>query len=355
MDPDKTAASTRYLLRAAAVAAAALPTALWIAGQRSSSASVAHDLLLVPSLGVAGAALALALRARRRLAAAAALAVLCPGLALCAVRAARAAKPAAGGEGRLSLVTQNLLFNSRSERMVALLRGGGADVLCLQEVTPAWARRLDAALRERYPYRAVEARTGAYGVAIYSRAPLAEPSVVRDGRRVAGQCAAIAPGGAEIVLCNVHLSSPAGIVERGTRWLSGFDANARVRGAQWRLLREHVARRYPSARHLVVAGDFNTLDGEPLYREISSGLVDAFAAVGSGRGATLPTEPTSPFPLVRIDYVFSSPALAPRAASVLPPAGSDHLGLRVELAVPGYSTSSNSVPSGPVAKRTDPR
>lgn len=343
--------------RIAVVVAAALPTALWLAGQRSSSASVVHGLLLVPSIVLAGGALLLAVRARRRFATAVALAVLCPGLALCAVRAVRTARPVARGGATtpLTIVTQNLLFNSRSDRMPALLGQAGADLLCLQEVTPAWARRLDAALAPAYPHRVVEERPGAYGVAIFSRLPLSEPTVLRDGRRVAGQCVAFAPGGVETVLCNVHLSSPAGIVERGRRWIAGFDANARVRAAQWRLLREHVARHYPTARHLVVAGDFNTLDTEPLYREVSSGLVDAFAAVGSGRGATLPTEPSAPFPLVRIDYVFSSPELAPKSAALLTPAGSDHLGLRVVLEVPGYRTSSNSVPSGPVVKRIEPR
>jgi endonuclease/exonuclease/phosphatase (EEP) superfamily protein YafD len=38
-------------------------------------------------------------------------------------------------------------------------------------------------------------------------------------------------------------------------------------------------------------------------------------------------------PLVRIDYVFASPALVPVEARVLPQAGSDHRGLRVTLAL----------------------
>jgi endonuclease/exonuclease/phosphatase family metal-dependent hydrolase len=141
-------------------------------------------------------------------------------------------------------------------------------------------------------------------------------------------------GAEEAVLCNVHLSSPAGIVARGRRWIGGFDENARVRAAQWRLLRAHVARSYPTAHHLIVAGDFNTLDTEPLYRTLRGSMVDAFAAAGEGYGATFPTEPTSPIPLVRIDYVFASPQLVPLIARVLPQAASDHRGLLVKLAVP---------------------
>jgi len=313
-----------------------LPLALWLAGQRSSTASVAHGLLLVPSTLLALALLLRAVRARRRLAVAASLAVLVPALALSAARALRVARP--GGTppaaAPLALLSYNLLFTSRPAGSLALLRRTTADVYCLQEVTPDWAKRLDAALGASHPHRAVEPRHGAYGLAIFSRLPLARPTVVRDGRRVAGQCVALALEGVETALCNVHLSSPAGVVERGAKWFSGFDANARVRAAQWALLREHVARTYPGARHLIVAGDFNTLDDEPLYRTIRGSLVDAFARAGRGYGATFPTEPSSPIPLVRIDYVFASPAIVPRSAEVLPPAGSDHRGLLVRLSVP---------------------
>lgn len=320
---------------AALLALSLAPTALWLAGLRSSSAAVVHGLLLPPAMLVAGAVLVQALRARRGLASAACLAVLCPGLALSAARAAREAGPleAPKEAPAFELLTYNLLFSSRSDRSLSQLREASADVLCLQEVNPAWAARLERDLAGRFPHRAVEPRPGAYGVAIYSRLPLRAPTLLRDGRRLAGQCVSIAPGGVETVLCNVHLSSPAGIVERGRRWIRGFDANARVRAAQWVLLRAHVARAYPGARRLIVAGDFNTLDTEPLYREIGGTLVDAFAAAGRGRGATFPTEPTAPFPLVRIDYVFASPELVPHAAEVLPPGGSDHRGLRVAYAV----------------------
>jgi endonuclease/exonuclease/phosphatase (EEP) superfamily protein YafD len=316
-----------------------LPVLLWLLGQRSAVASVAHGLLLVPAMVAATVALAWGVRRRRRLAVLASLAVLSPALALSGVRSLREARPAAApaASGSLRLVSYNLLFSAKLEGSLALLRRTDAELLCLQEVTPASAKRLQTALGTTHPFSALEPRPGAYGVAIFSRLPLSRPSLVRDEHRVAGQCAALSLEGGETVICNVHLSSPAGIVARGGKWLSGFDANARVRAAQWRRLRAHVARAYPSARHLIVAGDFNTLDTEPLYRTVRASLVDAFEAAGSGYGATFPTEPTSPSPLVRIDYVFASPSLVPRAAEVLPQAGSDHRPLKVTLALPAGS------------------
>jgi endonuclease/exonuclease/phosphatase (EEP) superfamily protein YafD len=327
---------TRPLRNLATVFVVLFPTVLWLGGRRSSAAAVVHGLLLVPSVAVAVVVLLRAVRARHRMGVAAALAVLCPALALSGARALREAKPvdAPKSARSVALLSYNLLFNSRSERSLALLDRYTADVICLQEVTPSWAKRLDVALGASHPHRAVEPRYGAYGLAIYSRLPLARPTVVREGARVAGQCVVLTLAQSETALCNVHLSSPAGVVGRGVHWLRGFDANARVRAQQWARLREHVARTYPSARQLIVAGDFNTLEAEPLYRTLRESLVDAFASVGEGRGATFPTEPSSPVPLVRIDYVFASPQLAPLSATVLPPAGSDHLGLLVTLAVP---------------------
>lgn len=318
---------------AAVAALPLLPLVLALLGSRSATASVAHGLLLIPATVAAVAAFAWGVRKRRRLPVMASLAVLFPALALSAVRSLREARPlpAQPAAPTLTLVTYNLLFNSRPERSLPLLAGASADLLCLQEVTPPWAKQLEAALAATHPYRVPEPRYGAYGVAIYSRLPLSSPTVVQDGRRVAGQCVSLALGGEEAALCNVHLSSPAGIVARGGKWFAGFDANAKVRAAQWALLRRHVARAYPRARHLIVAGDFNTLDTEPLYRTIRGSLVDAFAGAGEGYGGTFPTEPTSPVPLVRIDYVFSSPTLTPISAEVLPQAGSDHRGLRVRL------------------------
>src|SRR5512133_2116792 len=239
----------RHLRHLALAAVVLLPLALWLAAQRSSAASVVHGWLLVPSMAAATVALLWSVRARRRLGAAAALAVLCPAIALSAVRALRAASPAAppASAKTVALVSQNLLFNSRPERTLALLAATPADLLCLQEVTPTWAKRLDATLGATYPHRAPEPRIGAYGLAIYSRLPLSRPTLVRDGRRVAGQCVALTLGRDETALCNVHLSAPAGVVGRGVRWLRGFDANAKVRAQQWAMLRAHVARAYPGA------------------------------------------------------------------------------------------------------------
>lgn len=80
----------------------------------------------------------------------------------------------------------------------------------------------------------------------------------------------------------------------------------------------------PPGVPFALAGDFNDDPGSAVWEALSARGVDSFAAVGSGDGFTLNvTEPTR-----RIDAVFVSPGLTPRAATEIDSAdvriASDH-------------------------------
>jgi endonuclease/exonuclease/phosphatase family metal-dependent hydrolase len=75
-----------------------------------------------------------------------------------------------------------------------------------------------------------------------------------------------------------------------------------VRAEQVQRLREHIAAcRYP----VIICGDFNDTPVSYTYRLLSEGMVDAFQAVGGGRGATF----DGALPMLRIDYVLHTPEL----------------------------------------------
>ncbi|MBI5547021.1 MAG: endonuclease/exonuclease/phosphatase family protein [Deltaproteobacteria bacterium] len=96
-----------------------------------------------------------------------------------------------------------------------------------------------------------------------------------------------------------------------------------------------VQRSYGSARGTIIAGDFNTLDVEPLYRGITGSFLDVFATAGTGRGATFPSlVALPPWPVLRLDYVFTSPKILPLAAERLAQGGSDHVGIWARLSIP---------------------
>jgi endonuclease/exonuclease/phosphatase family metal-dependent hydrolase len=95
----------------------------------------------------------------------------------------------------------------------------------------------------------------------------------------------------------------------------------------------------------VVVGDFNMTVRHQRYAHwTASGLIDAFRAIRRG-GATLPVrvgrsvkmkDRFAGFPLkpvVRVDYIWHTPHMVPRAAWVGDDAGSDHLPVLATLAL----------------------
>jgi endonuclease/exonuclease/phosphatase (EEP) superfamily protein YafD len=90
---------------------------------------------------------------------------------------------------------------------------------------------------------------------------------------------------------------------------------------------------------LIVMGDFNTSDREPHYAKLAEVMHDAFRETNRGLGFTFPDHKrfgsvTFPFPLIRIDYVWSKGGVLPAAAHVeCNNTGADHCFLVADLQV----------------------
>jgi endonuclease/exonuclease/phosphatase family metal-dependent hydrolase len=98
----------------------------------------------------------------------------------------------------------------------------------------------------------------------------------------------------------------------------------------------------------VLVGDFNMTPRHPGYARLTKlGLVDAFAARGTGSGNTFPTRVGSVRaasermarrkvpPIVRFDYIWCTPNLEVEAAWVGTDTGSDHAPVLARVRVPG--------------------
>ena len=70
--------------------------------------------------------------------------------------------------------------NERFDLVLEAVERYAPDVLVVEEVRPAWAKRL-AALASVYPHSVVEARDDNFGIALYSRHALTEPTVLYLG------------------------------------------------------------------------------------------------------------------------------------------------------------------------------
>jgi vancomycin resistance protein VanJ len=229
----------------------------------------------------------------------------------------------------LSILTHNVLFQGGDpERTVEALVAADADVVALQEVTPAWAARLERALRRDHPYALLEPRHGVFGYALYSRYPLTGAATLRRRHRGFAQCARLELPSGPVPLCNVHLAPPP-----VTARPRDLEENERTRTWQWEQVKGFLdvgGGGATGAGPALALGDFNTGDYEPLLRRITSEFVDIAGSMSLFPGRTFPNPSLAPMgPLVRIDYVMVRGPVEPVDVTVGSTTGSDHLPVRV--------------------------
>lgn len=228
----------------------------------------------------------------------------------------------------LRVATFNHLYdNSDIHAVIATISAQQADVVALQELSPAVAAAARQQLGELFPYQLLDSSAGVGGLGLLSRYPL-KPKQPLDGTR--NQRATITVGGQAIMLVNVHVHREGVTWVRMQRfpsvWLvRGFDADVRL--AQVQTLLDQLSR---VSGPMIVLGDFNTGDREPGYAAMAAQLHDAYRATNWGFGFTFPTHRqigavTVPLPVVRIDYVWTNEDVTPLATRVVcADNGSDH-------------------------------
>ncbi|MBC8075877.1 MAG: endonuclease/exonuclease/phosphatase family protein, partial [Chloroflexales bacterium] len=246
---------------------------------------------------------------------------------------------------RLRVATWNVqIDNTQPDAVLATLRALGADVVLLQEVSPQLARSIanDAVLQKRYHYQLMRPLQrgvlGESGQGLLSRFALTAnppPELAHNElQSYPGMHVRLLVAGREVTLINIHPLAPEVELRRvGRVWLPASYSSAH-RGEQQRAI-ERTLRLVRGP--LILGGDFNTADRDPWLRRLAH-LHDAFGERGWGFGLTFPTADNNgsqraPFPLVRIDYLFSSDELRPQGAWVACAVPSDHCLVGAELAM----------------------
>lgn len=251
------------------------------------------------------------------------------------------ASPARAAPGGLPVraVSWNIHgVNTRFDDIAAALRDSDAGVACLQEFSHAQEAAIaaDAALATRYPYQILRPHDSAtLGMALLSAYPILEQGALDDPPAIWAKLDL--RDGRTLRVINAH-PQPAGLrwVQAGDRRLPvGFEPQ--VRDAQIARLRALTAPWLAAGDALLLAGDLNVTEREPGYRDAAAGLLDAQRVAGSGAGLTWQpvTWPViGRVPMLRIDYLLSSPRLVPlQIASDCAPRGSDHCLLRGTFSV----------------------
>lgn len=241
----------------------------------------------------------------------------------------------------LRVVTFNQLSSNRDiAGTLDVLLAQDADVIALQELSPGLAAAF-AQQREQYPYQVLNPHTMPGGMGIISRYPLEQVEALEGLRGLRG---VITVDGQQVTLINVHPSPPSTLMSVRLPIISepllvgSFDPSRR--NAQLARLQEIID---ATPGPLVLLGDFNTSDREPLYQEFAVRLHDAFDEAGWGPGHTYSNR-WRWLPQVRIDYIWSSTHLPPLDAQVsCAVTASDHCLVRADL---GWQAGTEPAASG---------
>ncbi|MFN8446697.1 MAG: endonuclease/exonuclease/phosphatase family protein [Caldilineaceae bacterium] len=246
----------------------------------------------------------------------------------------------------LRVMTWNILYtNTNVKAALAAIQLQQPDVLALQELGVTLAQGLVAALATEYPYQMLHASDSPSGYGIFSRYPIPHsiPPKLHGDHHWCHEVT-IALDGEKITVINAHPRIPDIHLVRlaGIPIPVGFDTE--LQDVQLRRLLQRVDQ---VRGRLLVMGDFNLSERQPMYGEFACRLHDAQREAGWGLGFTFPTNlaildyfkvpiPALPMlPFLRLDYIFYNDGWQPLRTSSGRAAGSDHCYLVVDLQLVG--------------------
>jgi endonuclease/exonuclease/phosphatase (EEP) superfamily protein YafD len=223
------------------------------------------------------------------------------------------------GHRTFSVVAANVYEgNADPAALVDLVRDADADALTVEELTPRFARELQATgIGRVLPFEDLAPGADARGTGIYSRRPLTALPVPGTFRFQMTRARLRTAGGGAVRLTAVHPFPPSRPSMVG-EWEAGIRSlPAAGRGTPW-----------------VLAGDFNaTLDQSQLRDLVARGYRDAGDVAGKGLEPTFPQHGFR-IPPITIDHVLADERLGVVEYNVEPLPGSDHHAIQATLTLP---------------------
>jgi endonuclease/exonuclease/phosphatase (EEP) superfamily protein YafD len=234
--------------------------------------------------------------------------------------APRTPRPVPPGQPHLTVLTYNVNFGIPGEPgVVETIRGAAADLVLLQETTPAWEAELRAALRANYPWMEFHHEPGAGGLGVLARRPfevkeyLPAPSGWFPAARVVARTA-LGP----VQVLNVHLRPP---FAGGEGYVSGYLKSRDTRRAEIAAFHARLDPRLPT----LVVGDFNEDEGGRAVRFLAERGLRSVLPDFQPRGRTWRWHTSLGTLRARLDHIACDARLEPLAARIVVGGESDHL------------------------------
>lgn len=236
-------------------------------------------------------------------------------------RAIPDSQPAARGP-QLRVMSANMLAGGADPaEIVRLVREYRVDVLAIQEYTAEGeAALLAAGLATELPRRQSNGEVGTTGSGLWSRYPLSDTGMRRNGGGFGQSYGTVTvPGGPPVIVESAHPLAP-WAVHVLDDWRADLAAQPKAT---------------PGGPLRILLGDFNsTLDHEPLRRLVDSGYRDAADTLGKGLIATWGPYDGDPIPPVTIDHVLVDERMRVDRLSVHDQPDSDHRAIVATVTLP---------------------
>jgi endonuclease/exonuclease/phosphatase (EEP) superfamily protein YafD len=215
------------------------------------------------------------------------------------------------------IMLSNVLQKNREyQRVKDFICSANPDFVVLIEVNQPWLEQMEA-IRPQYPYLQSAPRTDDYGIAIFSRVPVASCKIQFYGDTDRPTITAQFELEEQILtIVAPHPSPPKN--PRG----------AKLRNRQLSEIAEFIA---DQNNPCLLVGDLNITPWSPHFKDLlqNSGLKES--RIGFGVQPTWPT--TNPFLYVPIDHILISKEICVQSQKLGPRVGSDHLPVLVDFSI----------------------
>jgi endonuclease/exonuclease/phosphatase family metal-dependent hydrolase len=236
-----------------------------------------------------------------------------------------AGAPAPKAPTTFSVMTYNVHYHMPGpDSTLAALRAADADIVCLQETTPAWEDRLRRGLADRYGHILFRHMGGAGGLGVLSKWPVREQVYHQcSGTWHPGWLIEVDTPGGPLAIFNLHLHPPKARGADGV-WRAGIRGYFESKPIRRRQIEELLGKIDADCRPLIV-GDFNEAESAKAVtyacrtRGLRSALAefDPSASTWHSRDTLIPLR-------ARLDHLLYPDTLRCLDARVLRQGGSDH-------------------------------
>lgn len=242
---------------------------------------------------------------------------------------------AAPDSAQLKILDWNVYVdNPTLEKTLDYILASSADVVTIQESNKLWDQ-YEPKLAANYPYRLASPYMN-YGTILLSKYPILDSGVPEENLKDYGSSiiwARLDLGqGKHVVIVTVHPFLP-------NLWACRIPIcyKAQARDAAVLRIKAQVLELMRYNEPILLVGDFNLTDRDPIYRELSASFSDVQKFMGKANQNTWKTYlpfPHTIFPVIRIDYMWHTAGIRPIQFEVdCNERGSDHCLLQGKMEI----------------------